>query len=131
MKQQIALGDFVFSLANKMAYDSLVRSSSGGWVNIDITNAKPLSHNTGQGLETITIEGKVFGSPGMQSLNQLRQLQSTRQPQTLVDGEGNNLGRWKIMAVRENQKKIIDDGTALVINFSLSLEEYADAINSK
>lgn len=68
MKQQLALGDFVFSLANKTAYEQLVRKSTGGWVNIDITNAKPRSHNTGQGLESITINGKVFGAEGMDAL---------------------------------------------------------------
>lgn len=129
MKQQLALGDFVFSLAEKTAYEDLVRKSSGGWVSIDITNAKPRSHNTGQGLETITISGKVFGYEGMDALDRLRKQQSTRKPQTVVDGHGRNLGQWKIMDVTETQKRVIDDGTAMVISFNVSLEEYAGEVS--
>lgn len=129
MKQQLALGDFVFSLANKTAYEQLVRKSTGGWVNIDITNAKPRSHNTGQGLDSITINGKVFGAEGMDALDRLRELQATRKPQTVVDGLGRNLGRWKIMDITETQKRVIDDGTAMVIDFNVSLEEFVGEIS--
>jgi phage protein U len=129
MKQQLALGDFVFSLANKTAYEQFSRQSSGGWVNIDITNAKPRSHNTGQGLETITISGQCFGGDGMDTLDKLRTMQSLRKPQTLVDGLGRNLGRWKIMNITETQKRIIDDGTAMVLSFNLLLEEFVGEIS--
>jgi len=129
MKQQLALGDFVFSLSNKTAYEQMVRRSTGGWVSIDINNAKPRSHNTGQGLETISINGKVFGAVGMDALDKLRALQATRKPHTVVDGHGRNLGRWKIMDITETQKRIIDDGTAMVVDFNLSLEEFVGEIS--
>lgn len=126
MKNQLSVGGFIFGLPNKTAYDQLVRRSSGGWVNVNIMNAKPLSHNTGQGPETITISGKVHGVPGMDALDSLRTLQATRKPQTVVDGPGRNFGRWKIMDVTETQSNIIDDGTALVVKFSVTLEEFSD-----
>jgi hypothetical protein len=131
MNQQAALGTYVFSLGNKTAFDKWVRQSSGGWVSIDITNGKPISHNTGQGLESISITGKVHGVPGMDALDKLRALQATRKPQTLITGQGRNLGRWKINNITETQSRIIDDGTALVVEFSVELEEFADEISSK
>ena len=131
MKQQMALGNYVFSLGNKTAFDKLVRQSTGGWVNVDITNAKPLSHNTGQGLETITMTGKVYGVTGMDALDKLRALQATRKPQTLITGQGRNLGRWKINNVLETQSRIIDDGTAMIVDFSVELEEFADEKGTK
>ena len=126
MKEQLALGEFVFSLGSNITYEQLFRQSTGGWVNVDITNAKALSHNTGLGLQTINLNGKVFGGHGMTALDKLRTLQANRQPQTLIDALGNNLGRWKLMDITETQKRIIDDGTAMVIEFQLSLEEFAD-----
>lgn len=44
----------------------------------------------------------------------------------LADGYGNNLGQWTIKRLQEKQDKIIDDGTAFVLAFTLELEEYAN-----
>lgn len=126
MQQQIVLGDFVFSVSNKTAYERLMRKSTGGWVAVDIVGTKPRSYNTGQGLETITLSGKLFGVQGMGALNRLRELQSSRQPQTLVDGHGRNLGRWKIMDITEAQQRVIDNGTAMIVGFDVALEEFTD-----
>ena len=126
MKQQLALGDFIFGVSSGTAYEQLLRRSNGGWVNVELSGAKPRSFNTGQGLETLSISGKVFGSVGMDALDDLRKMQSERKPKVMVDGMGRNLGRWKIMEVSETQRRIIDDGTALVIEFNLSLEEFID-----
>lgn len=126
MRQQLALGGFVFSISAGTAYDQFQRRSSGGWVNVDLSGVKPRSFNTGQGLEVITVSGKVFGASGMDVLDQFRSMQSERVPKVMVDGTGRNFGRWKVMDVSETQRRVIDDGTALVIEFSLSLEEYVD-----
>uniref|UniRef100_A0A6M3KNW0 Tail protein n=1 Tax=viral metagenome TaxID=1070528 RepID=A0A6M3KNW0_9ZZZZ len=126
MHQQAALGDFVFSIAKNSAYDRLTRRSTGGWVTLETLNAKPSSQNTGQGLETITISGSVYGAAGMEQMNQLRALQAQRKPLALVTGQGDNHGRWKLQDINEEQKRIIDDGTPLVINFSITLEEFAE-----
>ena len=44
----------------------------------------------------------------------------------LVDGLGTNMGRWKIMAVEENQARVIDDGTAMLTRWEIKLTEYPD-----
>lgn len=126
MKKQLALGDFVFSATSGVAYEQLQRRSTGGWTNVDLVGSKPRSFNTGQGLETIALSGKVFSSVGMDALDKLRAMQAERVPKVIVDGLGRNLGRWKIMDVSETQTRIIDDGTAMVVDFNLSLEEYVD-----
>ena len=63
----------------------------------------------------------------MQRLDQLRALQDARAPLPLVDGIGRNWGLWRITAVTENQANVIDDGTAMVITWSLVLEEFVNA----
>lgn len=117
---------FVFSLASKTAYDSLSRDSKGGWLNLDIINGKPISQATSSPLDSLSISGKWFGESGMKSIASLREIKSLNRPVMLSDSYGYNLGQWKIMHVSEQQKRVIDDGTALVIDFSLQLEEFAN-----
>lgn len=127
MRQQMALGEeFIFSLSSGFPYSSLQRKSDGGWIEVDITYAKPSSQNTGQALEQIQLSGTAFYAAGMLKLDELRAMQNKREPYVLVDGLGNNMGRWKIMAVDEKQNRVIDDGTAMQVSWSLQLEEFVD-----
>jgi phage protein U len=70
--------------------------------------------------------GKHHGHWDVANLNALRALQNQRAPLVLADGYGNNLGQWTIKRLQEKQDKIIDDGTAFVLAFTLELEEYAN-----
>jgi hypothetical protein len=126
MRQMMSLGGFVFSLSEGTPYEGLQRTSDGGWVAVARYGQKPMSQNTGQQLENITVTGTWFQGDGMANLNALRALQNQREPLVLADGYGNNLGQWTIKRLQEKQDKIIDDGTAFVLAFTLELEEYAN-----
>ncbi|WP_163833391.1 phage tail protein [Spartinivicinus ruber] len=127
MRQQMALGDFVFSITHRSAYEQLQYKSSVKWVNTEVVNGKPLSHFSAPNLDTISVNGKVFGVTGEDNLLRLRQMQLAGQPYFLVDGRGTNLGQWKILEVTETHKRILPTGEPQVIEFTLSLEEYANA----
>ncbi|WP_439863068.1 phage tail protein [Pseudomonas antarctica] len=127
MRQQMALGPFIFGLARGFAYDTLGRVSSGGWGSLDIVAGKPKSTQVGQALETLTFGGKAARALGMARLDELRALQALRTPLPLVDGVGNNWGVWTVKSVDEKQSNVIDDGTAMVINWVLVLEEFVNA----
>ena len=118
---------FVFGLATDTAYESLNRESKGGWINMDIVNGKPVSQHTSLPLDSLSIQGKWFGSEGMASINTLRELNRMKKPVLLSDAYGFNLGMWKIMQVSERQRRVIDDGTAMVVEFTLQLEEFSNA----
>ncbi|ASN72205.1 hypothetical protein 3S15_2 [uncultured Caudovirales phage] len=127
MPQQMALGEFVFGLAADFPYERLERKTSGGWVSLDIISSKPLSHQTGQGLETLRLTGKAQLAAGMQSVEQLRQMANARKPYTLVDGLGRVWGRWRIDNVNEQQTRVLDDGTATLLEWTLELQEFVNA----
>ena len=127
MPQQMALGEFVFGLAADFPYERLERKTSGGWISLDIISSKPLSHQTGQGLETLRLTGKAQLAAGMQSVEQLRQMANARKPYTLVDGLGRVWGRWRIDAVNEQQTRVLDDGTATLLEWTLELQEFVNA----
>lgn len=123
----MALGSFIFGLSRNFAYSGLVRKSDGGWVKVDILTSKPKSSQTGQGLQSLTITGKAMYAVAMDRLDELRALQAMRVPLPLVDGIGRNWGLWRINDVTETQSDVIDDGTAMLINWSITLEEFINA----
>ena len=127
MAQQMALGEFIFGLTSNFPYETLDRKTSGGWVSLDIISSKPKSHNTGQGLETLRLTGKAQWSEGMAKLDELRAMADARKPYPLVDGVGRVWGRWRIDDVSENQKRVLDDGTATLLEWSLELQEFVNA----
>lgn len=127
MRQQMVLGDFIFGLSRGFAYSSLIRNSDGGWSDLAIIASKPQSRQNGQKLEKLTFNGTAMYATGMQRLDELRALQNARAPLPLVDGIGRNWGLWRINSVVETQSNVIDDGTAMVMTWTLELEEFVNA----
>lgn len=127
MRQQMALGEFVFGLSSGFPYERLSRKTTGGWVDLDIISSKPLSHNTGQGLESLRLSGKGGWSAVMAKVDELRAMANARVPYTLVDGVGRVWGRWRIDSVSEDQERVIDDGTATSLGWTLELQEFVNA----
>ncbi|QMV14723.1 phage tail protein [Vibrio spartinae] len=126
MSKMMSLGEFVFSLSERTPYEGLQRTSDGGWVTVPRYGQKPISQNMGQNLDKISINGTWFRGEGMDNMKALRQLQAQRKPLVLADGYGQSMGRWVIKGLQEKQDRIIDDGTAFVVGFSIELEEYAE-----
>ena len=127
MRQQMALGSFIFGLSRGFAYDTLDRASSGGWVSLEIIAGKPKSSQVGQALETLAFGGKAARAQGMARLDELRALQALRVPLPLIEGIGRNWGLWRINSIDENQSEVIDDGTAMVIKWVIGLSEFNNA----
>ena len=127
MRQQMVLGDFIFGLSRGFAYSSLTRNSDGGWADLAIIASKPQSRQNGQKSEKLTFSGMAMYAEGMQRLDELRALQNLRVPLPLVDGIGRNWGLWRIYTVAETQSGVIDDGTAMVVAWTLELEEFTNA----
>lgn len=127
MRQQMALGSFIFGLSREFAYLKLLHTSDGGWKSIDILTSKPKATQVGQGLQTLKITGKSMYAAAMERLDELRALQALRIPLPLVDGIGRNWGLWQITTVTETQTSIIDDGTAMVVDWVIDLKEFANA----
>lgn len=131
MRQMMSLGGFVFSLSEGTPYEGLQRTSDGGWVTVPRYGQKPISQNTGQALENISVTGTWFRGEGMSNMDKLRALQAKRAPLVLSDGYGRNLGLWTVKRLQEKQDRIIDDGTAFVVGFTIELEEYAGEYNTQ
>jgi hypothetical protein len=127
MRQQMVLGNFIFGLSRNFAYHNLLRGADGGWKIIDVVTGKPIASQTGQGLQTLKITGKSMYATAMDRLDELRALQALRVPVPLVDGIGRNWGLWQIITVSETQGSVLDDGTAMVVEWFIDLLEFANA----
>jgi phage protein U len=75
----------------------------------------------------LKISGKSMYATAMDRLDDLRALQAQRVPVPLVDGIGRNWGLWQIITVSETQSCVIDDGTAMVVEWFIDLLEFANA----
>lgn len=133
MKQQLILSvpsknvdAFVFGIASGTEYEALSTTSQGGWVNLDIVDGKAISQNTHLPLETKNLTGKWFGAEGKEAIRRLREIQKMRVPVLLTDDYGYSYGQWKMTSINDNEKDIIDDGTPMVISFTIAFEEYAN-----
>ncbi|VVQ25673.1 hypothetical protein PS934_05928 [Pseudomonas fluorescens] len=127
MRQQMVLGDFIFGLSRGFAYASLVRTSDGGWSDLSIIASKSQSRQSGQKMEKLTFIGTAMYAIGMQRLDELRALQNNQGPLTLFEGIGRKWGLWRINTITETQSHVIDDGTAIVMAWTLELEEFVNA----
>jgi phage protein U len=127
MRQQMVLGNFIFGLSRNFAYHILLRTSDGGWKVIETASSKPLSSQTGEGLQKLKITGKSMYATAMERLDELRAMQALHAAVPLVDGTGRNWGLWQIITVSETQSNVIDDGTAMVVDWVIDLLEYANA----
>lgn len=127
MRQQMVLGNFIFGLSRNFAYHILLRTSDGGWKVIETASSKPLSSQTGEGLQKLKITGKSMYATAMERLDELRAMQALHAAVPLVDGAGRNWGLWQILTVTETQGCVIDDGTAMVVDWVIDLLEYANA----
>ncbi|TDF41883.1 phage tail protein [Alteromonadaceae bacterium M269] len=118
------LGGFVFSIAEKTPYAKLSRITSGGWQSVPIYSGRPLRFNFGRPGDRLRLSGEWFYKEGMAKLDELRALQAEEKPLLLTDSYGNNLGRWTLDQITDNQDDLISDGTALSMQWTLELESY-------
>ena len=123
MRVMLCLGDFVFSPAKNTEYEKLSRRFQSGWQKQERIGQKPVKQLVSLPLETITISGKWFEASGSEALDTLRSMMTV--PQTLTNNAGDNLGRWTIDNVEENQETILSDGEPMIVQFSIQLEEYS------
>jgi phage protein U len=123
----MTLGGFKFGVSTA-AYQELKRTTEYLWPSQQRFGAAPAVQSTGYGDDTISLAGVVYPewNGGTGQLNDLRALADERQPQNMIDGRGNVLGRWVIERVEESQGVFAQAGVARKQEFTLGLKKYDD-----
>lgn len=128
------LGQFQFGI-DTAAFQQLQRSASYQWQAKNRVGRKPAQQFTGQGADTITLNGVIYPHyrGGIGQLGFMREIAGTGQPQPLVytlDSVGQYCGRWCITSIEETRTVFFDNGAPRKIEFSLTLVEYGEDAGS-
>jgi phage protein U len=120
------LTTFPFSI-NTAAWERLSRIATRRWESQDVIGARPLLQDTGKGLEQIRIDGTQYPHwrGGLVPLSVLRGHVLNSGPAQLIDGRGNVLGFWALMALDVRGDTPTQDGVALRQTFTLDLAFYS------
>ncbi len=117
------LGSFQFSVSTA-AYQDLTRSTEYRWAAQDVFGVRPRLQFTGQGADSVTVEGAIFPEyrGGLGQLDRMRALAGAGQPLRMIDGNGRIMGRWAIERVQEKQTVFAAFGVPKRQDFTLQLK---------
>ena len=122
----MALGSFTFELKTA-AFSSLKKSSEYRWSSSETIGNSPILQSLGKGSDRIDLEGviypdQVYGN----SIDDLRIIAESQEPQILVDGTGSIHGFWVIKQIAETQSFFDKFGQPKKIEFNINLERYGE-----
>lgn len=124
------LGSFYFAL-DTAAYQTLERTSSYRWSQVDRIGRKPASQYTGRDAETITLNGTIYPHfmGGLGQIDYIRQMAAKGDPLLLVMTDtkrGQNIGYWVVKELREKRSNLFDTGAPRKIEFTITIAEYGE-----
>ena len=128
MRQQMALGRFIFGLSRNFAYNSLVRTSDGGWKSSTSSPANPSPVRSAKAQEVEDNgESRCTRSPWIGSMSCVHCRHSASLCRWLTASAATG-GLWRINTVSETQSDVIDDGTAMVVDWAIELAEFIQCV---
>lgn len=123
----LQLGSFQFGVSTA-AYQSLQRTAEWRWPAQERFGKGPVLQHIGQGAETVTLPGVIYPEwrGGTGQVDDLRELADKGEPQMMIDGKGQVLGKWVIERVEEKQAVFAEGGVARKQEFTVQLRRYVD-----
>ncbi|MEA1053387.1 phage tail protein [Lamprobacter modestohalophilus] len=123
----MALGDFRFE-TSAASYQRLSYSQSWRWPEQARIGREPAHQFTGREKTEIKLQGTLYPSfaGGLGSIEALRAIADTGEPQLLADGLGRIWGSWVILSVNDSRSMLMDNGQPRKLSFDLTLREYGE-----
>lgn len=123
----MSLGLFTFSLATA-PFETLKRSTAQRWEAKNRVGRGAAYQWVGPGEDSLTVDGTLMPelTGGPENLDKLREMATEGRSWILTAGTGDVLGRWIILDVQETRSRMLDNGAARKITFSLTLRHYWD-----
>ncbi|MDN5665730.1 MAG: phage tail protein [Psychrobacter sp.] len=118
-----SLGLFVFETTTA-AFDEISRKSGYRFGTGNAVGTRPHMQYIGQDNDDISLSGTLYPeiTNGIVSLDELRDMAATGKTYALMNGNGYYYGMCYITDISETQSRLLSDGTARKIDFSLSLK---------
>ncbi len=119
------LGVYPFSTSTA-AYKSLQRSNTYRWQPQERVGNNEALQYVGVGSETISLDGTLypFYKGGVLQLPLIRELAELGEPQLLISGTGQLMGRWVITRITEGQTLHAAHGLPQRQEFTVELRKY-------
>lgn len=126
-RELMTLGMFLFGM-DSFAYQSLQRSRSWRHGVTERHGARDASQYLGPGPDTISLAGLLVPELGgtYSAIETLAAMADTGQSYPLMDGYGQILGQYRIIAMDEDHLAIMAGGIPRHVDFSMDLERAAD-----
>lgn len=122
----LSLGDFVFELEDK-AYQSFRRTVSFGLAKTERPDNLPRWIAAQTPSQKIVIGGKYLPVlRGGSTEDDLVALGNRQLPVEVITGNGDFLGMFVVVSVDIAKRSFLADGTALVVDFTVEIEEAAN-----
>ena len=123
----LTLGDYQFSMSNA-AHEEMQRQTNYRWASQARLTRDPALQYMGPGSTSVKLQGSIYPQfrGGLEQINQRKNEAEKGEPLTLVDGRGNNLGRFCVKQISDTEKVLTGPGIPRRIDFSLSLESYGE-----
>lgn len=123
----MALGTFRFSI-NTAAYQRLQRTSDYRWRAQERIGRLPAQQFLGNESTSINLEGEILphfrGSTA--TVEAMRSLADSGQPQSLIDSSGRVWGQYCITHIEEGWQVLNQEGRPARVGFRMTLREYGE-----
>jgi len=126
-KTMMALGDYRFSMSTA-AYEKLRRTDAWRWAAQERLTRAPARQFLGKGDTKITLDGTIYPyyRGGLGQIAAMRESADKGEPLILIDGFGNEWGKFVIEEITESTSHHTAEGVPLKQEFSLSLASYGE-----
>lgn len=123
----LTLGKYQFSM-DTAAHEEMQRKTAYRWKSQARLTREPAMQYMGAGSTTIALAGSIFPHyrGGLGQIDAMKEMAAEGLPMTLVDGRGNNLGRFCIQGISDTEKHFVLNGLPRQIDFQLTLEAYGE-----
>lgn len=127
----MTLGDFQFRLSTA-AYQKLKRETEYRWKKQERLATTPAWQYVGPGTDKINLEGVIYPHfrGGLGQINSMREMAGEGEPLSLIDGQGNVLGRYCITKIEETQSDLVLNGLPRKQVFKLELQSYGEDMST-
>lgn len=109
------------------SYKKLDRTTAYRWAKVDRLGRMPAQQFVGEGEQTITLSGVVFGlynNVGTRQLDELYTAAEAGKPALLQDGRGVVYGKFVLTNITEAHEKVMDTGAPRKQTYTLTFKRY-------
>lgn len=126
----LTLGEYQFGMSTA-AHDQLQKTKTYQWKAQQRITRDPALQYMGPGSMTVKIDGSIYPHfrGGLGQLDAMRAEADKGEALSLVDGRGNNLGKFCIKSISETEMSFVGPGIPRRIDFSMDLESYGEDAN--